>query len=133
MDKEFIFSVGCAVLLFLISFFAGRLFQKLKNISLIKKERDDAVKRSRAVIGGQFGEMIAPLVRDFPCNPGDVRFVGKPVDYIAFRGMAEGKEIKEILFIEVKSGDSTLTKREVEVKKAVEEGRVKWVEYKLPF
>lgn len=130
-EKTSILFIVLLVFSLVLTFFAGRLFQKLRNLSLVKKEREDAVKRSRAVLGGQFGEMMAPLVKDFPCNPGDVRFIGKPLDYVAFSGMAEGKEIKEILFIEVKTGKSGLSKREEEVKKAVEEGRVRWVEYRM--
>lgn len=113
-------------------FFAGRIIQKISDKNKIKSEREDAVKRSRAVLGGQFGEQIAPLLPDFPCNPGDVRFIGKPVDFVGFSGTAEGKEIKDIYFIEVKSGDSTLTQREKEIKDAVSMGRVHFVEYRIP-
>ena len=43
----------------------------------------------------------------------------------------EERSISEILFIEVKSGSSTLTKREKEVKKAIESKRVKYIEYRI--
>lgn len=99
---------------------------------MIKKERADAVRKSRAVLGGQFGEQLAPYLPDFPCNPGDVRFIGKPVDYIAFPGSAEGKPIKDVVLIEVKSGESHLSGREREIKAAVKAGRVHYVEYRLP-
>ena len=54
----------------IFSFILGKLIQKLKDNKLIKKERADAVKRSRAVIGGQFTEQIAPFLPAFPCNAG---------------------------------------------------------------
>ena len=114
-----------------VFFLLGKLVQKVKDMNLIKKERSDAVKRSRAVIGGQFGEQIAPYLPEFPCNPGDARFIGKPVDFIAFKGSAGEEEIEEILFIEVKSGSSTLTRREKQIKSAVENGRVRFVEYHI--
>ncbi len=110
----------------------GSVIQRLKDTSRIKKEREDAVKKSRAVLGGQFGEQIAPFLPKFPCNPGDVRFIGKPVDFIAFPGSAEGKTVTDVLFIEVKSGDSHLSNREKEIKNAIKAGRVHYVEYRLP-
>lgn len=115
----------------IFSFILGKLIQKLKDNKLIKKERADAVKRSRAVIGGQFTEQIAPFLPAFPCNAGDARFIGKPVDFIAFPGSAEGKSIEEILLIEVKTGDSRLSEREKQIKTAVENGNVKYVVYRI--
>ena len=106
--------------------------QKLKNVSEFKKQRKDAVNRSRSVLCGQFSEQIAPFLPGFPCNPGDVRFVGKPVDFVAFPGCAEGGDIEEIYFIEVKSGQSKLSPREKQIKLAVEQGRVKYFEYRIP-
>lgn len=116
----------------LIGFVLGSLIQKLKNSSEFKKQRKDAVNRSRAVLGGQFSEQLAPFLPGFPCNPGDVRFVGKPIDFVAFPGSAEGGDIKEIYFIEVKSGQSKLSPREKQIKLAVEQGRVKYFEYRIP-
>ena len=116
----------------LIGFVLGSLIQKLKNSSEFKKQRKDAVNRSRAVLGGQFSEQLAPFLPGFPCNPGDVRFVGKPIDFVAFPGSAEGGDIKEIYFIEVKSGQSKLSPREKQIKLAVEQGRVKYFEYRMP-
>ena len=92
--------------------------------------RSDAIKRSRSVIGGQLAEQIAPFLPDFPCNPGDARFIGKPVDFIAFPGMTEGESVKEVLLIEVKTGKSALSGREKEIRRAVAEGRVRYVEYR---
>ena len=66
-----------------------------------------------------------------PCNPADVRFVGKPVDFVGFPGAAEGKPIREVLIIEVKSGTSRLSERERQIKAAVESGRVRYMEYRI--
>ncbi len=95
------------------------------------KLRKDAVKRSRAVLGGQMLEQIAPFLPDFPCNPADARFIGKPVDFIAFPGLMENSKVSEVLLIEVKSGESKLNEREKEIRHAVEQGRVRYVEYRI--
>ena len=97
----------------------------------VKEGRADAVKRSRAALSGQMVEQISPFLPDFPCNPADVRFVGKPVDFIAFPGAADGNTINEILFIEVKSGSSALSEREKEIRAAVESGHIRYVEYRI--
>ena len=131
LNGKFIFCISM-ICMMLIGFILGRIVQKLKNASEFKKQRKDAVNRSRSILGGQFSEQIAPFLPDFPCNPGDVRFVGKPIDFVAFPGSAEGNDIEEIYFIEVKSGQSKLSPREKQIKLAVEQGRVKYLEYRIP-
>jgi predicted Holliday junction resolvase-like endonuclease len=89
------------------------------------------LKTSRAVLGGLVSEQIAPLLRDFPFDPGDCRFVGKPVDFIVFRGMNE-KNISEVIFLEVKSGTrKQLNEQEKRLRDAVQAGRVRWVEFDI--
>ena len=117
------------VAVFLAGVFLGRLIQKLKDLSLLKKQRKDAVKKSRAVIGGQVAEQLAPYLPEFPCNPGDVCFLGKPVDFIVFTGLTESDEIHEVMFIEVKTGQSKLNGHEKQLKDAIQKGRVRYVEY----
>jgi predicted Holliday junction resolvase-like endonuclease len=98
---------------------------KGRRLEAVVKER---LKASRAVLGGLVSEQIAPLLRDFPFDPGDCRFVGKPVDFIVFRGMNQ-KKIQEVIFLEVKTGSSTLNDQEKRLKEAIEAGRVRWVQY----
>lgn len=128
--------IFCVILfiLMIVLFVLGRLIGKLqaeKSLKVkIEDARKDALKRSRSVLGGQAAEQVAPFLPDFPCNVADVRFIGKPIDFIGFPGAAEGNEIQEILLIEVKSGNSVLSKREKEIKEAVQKGRVRYVEYR---
>jgi predicted Holliday junction resolvase-like endonuclease len=90
------------------------------------------LKASRAVIGGLVSEQMAPLLPDFPFDPGDCRFVGKPVDFIVFRGMNE-KNITEVIFLEVKSGTGkNLNGQEKRLRDAVRAGRVRWEEFDVP-
>lgn len=119
-------------LLILIVFLLTLLIiQFFRNQCDKKKLRKDAVKRSKAVINGQVAEQIAPFLPDFPANPSDARFIGKPVDFIVFSGLSENEKIDEILFVEVKTGKSLLSEREKEVKKAIEQGKVRYVEYRI--
>lgn len=121
-----IFLIGVIFILILML-----IVQRFKMNALLKKERQDAVKRSRAVLGGQMVEQVAPYLPNFPCNPADARFIGKPIDFIGFSGLAEKNCVDEVLLIEVKTGESKLSDREKEIKNAVKEGRVRYVEYKF--
>ena len=117
--------VACSIIFFLIGRRAG-LKRGQKNIEKIVKLR---LKQSRAVLGGLVSEQIAPLLPGFPFDPGDCRFMGKPVDFIIFKGM-NGKNISEVIFLEVKSGTSrTLNDQEKKLRDAVIAGKVRWAEW----
>ena len=81
----------------------------------------DAVQRSSAVTRGKVTEHIVPYLPGFDLNPKDIRFLGTPIDLIAFKGLNDSMEEIEIVFIEVKTGGSALSARERAVKKAVEQ------------
>lgn len=87
--------------------------------------RLDAIQRSAAVTKGMVTEHIVPYLPGFDLDPKDVRFLGTPIDLIAFSGLNASAEI-EIVFIEIKTGQSALSPRERAVKKAVEAKRVSW-------
>ncbi|WP_303922021.1 Holliday junction resolvase-like protein [Treponema berlinense] len=125
-----IFGIIIFILTVFIAWTTGRISAELKFRRLLKTERADAVNRSKAVLSGLAAEQVAPFLPDFPCNPSDCRFVGKPVDFVAFSGASEG-EIKEVVFIEVKTGTSRLTKREQEIKNCIEEKKVRYAEYRI--
>lgn len=95
--------------------------------------RREAITQSRAVLGGQFSEQLAPYLPNFKYSPTECRFIGKPIDFICFKGMDE-KNIKEVIFIEVKSGKKTnkLSPQEKNLKEAIENGKVKFQEYRIP-
>lgn len=132
--KSFLVIIGI-IFIFAAVFIAGKKTGEFNAAASfakkVKEGRADAVKRSRAVLSGQMAEQIAPFLPGFPCNPADVRFVGKPVDFIAFPGAADGNTINEILLIEVKSGSSALSEREKEIRAAVESGHIRYVEYRI--
>lgn len=125
--------IAFAIIFFILGKVIGSLLEKAKISKKIQAERNDAVKRSRAVIGGQVTEQLAPLFPDFPARYDEVKFIGKPVDFIAFKGLEESCDngekchVDEVLFIEVKTGNSALSTRERAIKQAVDEGRVRYV------
>ena len=82
--------------------------------------REDAIKRSEAVIQGKVTEHLIPFFPDFKYNPKDVRFMGTPVDLVVFDGLSEG-EMRNVVFVEVKTGKTAnLSSRERMVRNCVE-------------
>jgi len=110
-------------------------YQKLKSSKEFEEKipeiREDAIKKSRAVLSGQFSEQLAPYLPDFPYKPNEARFIGKPIDFIIFKGM-DDKKIDEVVFVEVKSGGSRISPVERSLKEAVESKKVMWNEYRIP-
>jgi predicted Holliday junction resolvase-like endonuclease len=92
--------------------------------------RADAIMRSQAVIAGKVTENIVPYMPIFPYNPKDVRFVGSPVDLIVFDGAAEGN-LREIIFLEVKTGGSSLNQIQRQIRDGVLAGRIAWRELRV--
>ena len=129
------FQLFMTIVLLIFILFVGYLIGKYITKKQLKEKipeiREEAIKQSRAVLSGQFSEQIAPYLPDFPYKPTEARFIGKPIDFVVFKGMDE-KKIEEIIFVEVKSGQSQLSKVEKTLKSAVENKNVSWHEYKVP-
>lgn len=123
------------ILFIIVAFFLGTKIGKLiasRHLAAeIKMAREDAVKRSRAVLNGQLSEQFAAFFPGFPADPTEIRFVGKPVDFVAFPGLSTGT-VDEVLFVEVKTGNAALSKVERSLRDAVEKKNVRYTEYRIP-
>jgi predicted Holliday junction resolvase-like endonuclease len=94
----------------------------------IKKARKESVEKSRAVIRGQATEHLAPYIID-DINPKDCRFMGNPIDYVVFDGLSDvtdkvTKDVKEVIFVDIKTGKSNLTTVQRRIRDAIKDGRV---------
>ena len=127
------------ILLFLIglilAYFVGQKIATIKRDKYWESEipghRKDAILKSRSILGGLFSEQLAPFLPGFNFNPTECRFLGKPVDFIVFKGL-DNKKIDEIVFVEVKSGKSKLSSVEKSLKEAIKNKKVSWEEYRIP-
>ena len=112
----------------------GALVALLCVIALVpqyaRRIRKEAVNQSRAVTRGQIYEQLVPYLPDFQFNPKDAQFLGRPVDFVVFDGLDEG-DVRRVVFIEVKTGGSTLSTRERKVRDAIRAGRVEWRELRV--
>jgi predicted Holliday junction resolvase-like endonuclease len=106
--------------------------QELENSfkSAEKIIRLKSVSSSRRSLIGKFIEKFVPFLNNIGYEPSDMHFLGQPIDYIVFDGL-HGDEVNKIVFLEVKTGESKLTKREKSLKEAVEKKKVYWKEYRF--
>ncbi len=119
------------VIAFIVGRKAGEYSKHKEWEKALPDYRKEAIAKSRAVLGGQFSEQLAPFLPNFNYLPTEARFIGKPIDFLIFKGMDE-KKIEEVVFVEVKSGKSKLTEHERNLKETIEKKRVRWEEYRIP-
>ena len=89
-----------------------------------------SVSSSRRSLIGKFIEKFVPFLSNIPFSPSDMHFLGQPVDYVVFDGLRDDA-VKKVVFLEVKTGNSSLTKREKSAKEAIGKGQVYWKEIKV--
>lgn len=92
--------------------------------------REDARKRSLSVNLGRIKEHLLPFHEMFVSkfNSKDARFIGSPIDLIVFDGDSEEKDDIIIWIVEVKSGNSGLTKTQNKIREAIRKGKVRWAQ-----
>ena len=98
----------------------------------IERARKESVEQSRNVLKGKMAEQMAPLLPGFKFLPADSRFLGDPVDYVVFDGYTHlrdggtsGKDL-ELVILDIKQGQATLSTCQRAIAKAVEDGRVRF-------
>ena len=119
-----------SIALIILAYFIGKnLGSRIKEVEL-ERARKDAIQRSRAVLTGQFTEQLAPILPNFNYNPTECKFIGKPIDFLVFKGL-DKKDIEEVVFLEVKTQNSKLSETEKSLKEAIQNNRVSWEEYRI--
>jgi predicted Holliday junction resolvase-like endonuclease len=98
----------------------ARLFSEKNYKDLLSQ------KKSSEIITGQIAEKLAPFLKVFDYDPQNLQFLGSPVDYIAFND-----DDGEVVFIEIKSGNSRLTAKQRKIKKIIKAGAVRWEEIRI--
>lgn len=96
-----------------------------------KSIREDAISRSKSVITGQITEHFAPYHPDFKYNPKDARFLGSPIDLIIYNGLYDNGDVKNIIFMEIKTGKSQMSSKQRSIKKCVESGNIIFEEFRI--
>lgn len=97
------------------------LDQQLKDLKY--KLTDGFTKKSVEVKLGKTVEKICPILPGFPYQPLDCRALFDPIDYLAFVGAGTGN-VSRIDFIDVKTGRSRLSQIQLQIRDAIEDGKV---------
>lgn len=106
-----------------------RLWRLEASLDEMLQERSEAAvrdfkKRSARTRVGTTVEQMVPFVRELPYDPSDMRILsGGPVDYIVFDGLCDG-ELRDLVFLDIKTGNATLNKAQKQVRRCADEGRV---------
>jgi predicted Holliday junction resolvase-like endonuclease len=95
------------------------------------KERDKSKtllsqKKSSETRIGNLSEHLIPFLDGCPYDPRNLKFFGQPIDYISI-----DFDLGEIVFIEVKSGNSKASKRQKTIKNIIKSGRVYYAEMRV--
>lgn len=81
-------------------------------------------KKSSEVRLGKIGENFAPFIRDWPYDPNNFRFIGNPIDGIQFND-------DEIIFVEIKTGNSRLSKSQKSFRDIIKSGNVRFATFRV--
>jgi predicted Holliday junction resolvase-like endonuclease len=81
-------------------------------------------KASQSVKYGKISEQFIPFIKKFPFLPDTFRFLGNPIDGIAF-----GDD--EIVFCEFKASASQLSQKQRKIRDLVKNKKVSWLEFRL--
>lgn len=117
--------------------------ETIKQMKIAFEEEKQRVKKvaltgSRNIIKGTMSEKFCPFQPNFIYSPADCSFLGKPIDFIIFnniekyRDNAENVSLDdiEIVFLEIKTGKSSLTKVEKAIQYAIENKRIRFETYR---
>lgn len=100
------------------------LYQRVQELSSYANQLSFS-KQSQSVKYGKMSENWIPLSEKFPYDKEKFRFLGNPIDGVAF---LEDK----IVFCEFKANTSRLSKSQESIKELVKNKKVEWMEYRLP-
>jgi len=112
---------------------------ELEHQQALAQAQKRSVNTSRAVLKGKMAEQLAPIMPEFRYLPSDAKFLGDPVDYVVFDGYTdfrdgEGRaEDIEVILMDIKSGGARLTKGQLAIAQAIQEGRVRFETLRIDF
>jgi predicted Holliday junction resolvase-like endonuclease len=115
--------LGCGVLI-------SSAYWLIWRLRYTRRIRRSAIQQSHVTIAGLVHEQLLPYLPGFPFNPKDARFLGSPVDLVVFDGLDAGL-LERIVFLEVKTGNASLTARERQVRQVVQQRGVLWQEFRV--
>jgi predicted Holliday junction resolvase-like endonuclease len=98
--------------------------KRLKNIGATKSESG-----AHSVNIGFILERLAPTMGSFRFKHNDCRSLFDPIDYVIFEGLAEKGRVDKIFFIDIKTGNAKLNKRQKEIKTVINSKKVNFKKF----
>lgn len=100
--------------------------QKLVLSRKLERMTKGAKITAKAVNLGKIVEKIVPSFTTFTYTAGDCRALFEPIDYLVFSGLTMQRKVDALYFVDVKSGGASLSPNQRDIKRAVEDGAVKF-------
>lgn len=98
--------------------------KKLREIGTTKSEVG-----AQSVNIGFILERLAPTMGSFRFNHNDCRSLFDPIDYIIFEGLSKNGAVSKVFFIDIKTGNARLNKRQKEIRTVIENKKVSFKKY----
>lgn len=90
-----------------------------------KKKPEKIETAARASNFGKISEQILPAFITFPYKQEECRVLLMPIDYLVFAGIAKNNKVEQIKFVDVKTGQGRLDKRQRQIQDRILEGKIK--------
>ena len=128
-----LFMAGAALILIWATFITVYFFQYRKEIRRLKEysrhmetkySNEIGYRKSSEVRLGKIAENLAPFTDGWPYDPNNFIFLGREVDGIQLND-------DEIVFIEIKTGKSRLSKSQKRIQQIIKEGKVHFETYRI--
>jgi predicted Holliday junction resolvase-like endonuclease len=113
------------VLILILLFTLGICWFNIRRLNLLVVLKDESYskllsqKKSSEVRLGQISEHLVPFLKEFKYDPKKAHFLGMPIDYIVF-------DDDQIVFLEVKTGESQLSSTQRSIRNLVKDKKVSW-------
>lgn len=103
---------------------------KLDLENAVAAARRDASAKTKASAVGAIAEQFVPFKDEFPFCAKDAKFLGMPIDYVVFDGAFAG-QVDKVVFVEIKAGSGHLSATQRQIKQAIVDKKVEWLEIRL--
>ena len=98
--------------------------KKIREIGTTKSESG-----AQHVNIGKILERLAPTLGSFRFNHNDCRSLFDPIDYVIFDGLSKNGTIDKIFFVDIKTGNKKLERRQKEIKNLILNKKVSFRKY----
>ncbi len=113
-------------------FFLAAILLAVALAFLLKKNSEleeiiSDLKFSKSSQSSRYGKAVEqwiPFAEEFPLDAGNFRFLGSPIDGVAF-------EDDKIVLCEFKTASSQLSEKQKRIKELVRKGKVDWLEFRI--